>query len=187
MTESDSLIQSESNQRSCVNCQNHLCLQSKAAIVIVLWTVFVSATYTMIIEVEFAAVVVKNNHLHNAVTFPFSVFCAILAFIAILYPLIGLGRLKVVIFCFSLVLVSFTMAYIWLVAELILINYYHYTDTPSAILDVGGSAVMVTFVSLGGYQANFIQLGLDQQLSALSKNLALFVHWVMWVYTLVVL
>jgi peptide/histidine transporter 3/4 len=42
--------------------------------------------------------------------------------------------------------------------------------------------VLVTFmIGLVGYQANFIQLGLDQLLEASSEYLGLFVHWAEWI------
>ena len=42
--------------------------------------------------------------------------------------------------------------------------------------------VIVTFmIGLVGYQANFIQLGLDQLLEAPSEYLGLFVHWAEWI------
>ena len=186
MSESDSLIQSESNQRSCVKCQSHLCLQSKAAIMIVLWTVFIGSVHTTVVEV--AAVIVANNPIHNIVAYSVCTIYSVLAFIAMLYPLLGFvsdsicGRFKVVISCFCAVLFSYLSVYTCSWASLILDEHYHFTHLPLGISVIGGSSLLITLVSLGGYQANFIQLGLDQQLSAPSKDLALFVHWVMWAY-----
>ena len=105
-----------------------------------------------------------------------------------MYPLIGYvadagcGRFKMVISSFSLVLFSYLEAFICLLSQLILGKYYHHPHVPQAITVISISASIVMFVSVGGYQANFIQLGLDQQLSAPSRDLALFVHWVMWAY-----
>ena len=45
---------------------------------------------------------------------------------------------------------------------------------------------MILFViGLIGYQANFIQFGLDQLLEASSEYLGLFVHWAVWVKNVV--
>ena len=99
-----------------------------------------------------------------------------------LYPLIGFmadSSCGCFISSFCLLLFSYLTAYICVVVKLILIKYYYDTCMPSAIWVI---ALLVIFISLGRYRTNFIQLGLDQQLSALSKDLALFVHWVMWAY-----
>ena len=64
MSELDSLIQSESNKRNCVKCQSRLCLQSKAATVIVLWTVFIGAVCTTVAEV---VAFVKDNNVASSV------------------------------------------------------------------------------------------------------------------------
>ena len=45
--------------------------------------------------------------------------------------------------------------------------------------------MFITIVlSLSCYQANIIQLGLDQLLEAPSEKLSQFIHWLMWAYTL---
>ena len=66
MSESDSLIKRESNKRSRVKCQSHLCLQSKAAILIVLWTMFIGIVYTTVWVVAEAFILMgkydQQNH-----------------------------------------------------------------------------------------------------------------------------
>ena len=42
-------------------------------------------------------------------------------------------------------------------------------------------AMLIFMFGLIGYQANFIQLGLDQLLEAPSEYLGLFVHWAKWI------
>ena len=92
MSESDGLIPSETNQQSCVKCQNCLCSQSKASILIILWTVFIGAAYTLLC-IGFTRIVQKSQiagrTLDSVVTYPVSIFYSILAIVAMLYPLIG--------------------------------------------------------------------------------------------------
>ena len=51
---------------------------------------------------------------------------------------------------------------------------------PELFYLVSGSSLLFLITGLSGYQANFIQLGLDQLLEAPSEYLGLFVHWVEW-------
>ena len=77
---------------------------------IVLWTVFIGAAHTTVVEVT--AVGILNNVIGDIVICSASIVYAVLAFVTMLYPLIGFvadaicGRFKVVISCFSLVLFS---------------------------------------------------------------------------------
>ena len=112
-----------------------------------------------------------------------------MAVVALLYPVIGFvadvccGRFKVVIFCFSLVLFSYLACYFSIVSYLFLeVKHPHFTVVPSAILVIFVASVLLGFIGLIEYQANFIQLGLDQQTTAPSEDLALFVHWAMWAH-----
>lgn len=113
MSESDNLIPSETNKQTCVKCPSRLCLQSKAAILIVLWTVFVGAVYTAVCGVFASSIKshqIQTHKIDSVVTYPVSIFYSILAIIAMLYPLIGFmadascGRFKVIVSCFCLVL-----------------------------------------------------------------------------------
>ena len=69
-------------------------------------------------------------------------------------------------------------------AYLVRLEYYHVWHIDSANSAIGCIAMLACLIGLGGYQANFIQLGLDQLLSAPSEDLALFVHWAIWAYNL---
>ena len=40
--------------------------------------------------------------------------------------------------------------------------------------------IVIFFIGLAYYQANFIQFGLDQLLEAPSSSLAFFIHWIIW-------
>ena len=169
-----------------------LCILSRAGILIILWTIFFGLVYTSICTT--AAVFILSNHDHTLVgsvaTYPMSIMYAGLAVVAMFYPLIGFladvscGRHKVVIVCFSLVLFSFLALYICLVTYLVRSNYYHVWDVDPAVSVIGCIVILVSLIGLGGYQANFIQFGLDQLLSAPSEHLALFIHWAVWAFNL---
>ena len=93
MSESDNLIPSDTNQPS---CHSRLCLQSKAAILVVLWTVFIGTVYTVVC-IGFAIVVNKNqlvgSTVDSVVTYPASIVYSILAIVSMLYPLSNCLRL----------------------------------------------------------------------------------------------
>ena len=150
--------------------------KSKSAILIILWTVFTGAAYATLMIV--ATPVIVNNYQYMSadreVTYPVAMLYTGMAIVATLYPVIGLiadvscGRFKVVIGCFSLIVVSYLVAYICLVADLLLISQ---TDlerrAPPPIIVIASIAVLLIFIGFAGYQVNFIQLGLDQLITAL--------------------
>ena len=127
----------------------------------------------------------------SEVTYPIAMLYTGMALVATLYPVIGFiadvscGRFKVVIGCFSLIVVSYLLVYICLVAYLLVIKQ---TDlehhAPPPIIVIASIAILLIFVGFAGYQANFIQLGLDQLMTAPSQDLALFVHWATWAFAL---
>ena len=48
------------------------------------------------------------------------------------------------------------------------------------VITLAALSLLLFMPGLAGYQANFIQFGLDQLLEAPSSSLALFIHWIMW-------
>ena len=169
-----------------------MCIPSKAGTLIILWTILFGFVYTAMCVT--AAVITLNNHgltlVDSVVTYPTSIMYAALAIVAMFYPLIGFladvscGRFRVVIFCYSLVLFATLILYICMVAILVRAEYYHIRWVHPAISAITCIVALASLIGLGGYQANFIQFGLDQLLSAPSEDLALFVHWAMWAYNL---
>ena len=152
----------------------------KAVTLIILWTVCIGIVYTSLCAV--CAVIIAKNHLKgnkvdSIATYPIIIIYAVLAIVATLYPFIGFvadvscGRFKIVISCFCLVLFSYLVTCICLVAVEILKEYYGKPRTPPAIAIIAIIATTLMFIGFGGFQANFIQLGLDQQLTAPSKDL----------------
>ena len=170
----------------------HICLPSKAAILIILWTAVVGTVYIFITGAT-AASIMTSKYAH---TFDVGVIGSIpqvvLAVIMTFYPLSGFiadvccGRFKIVIISINLILVSIVMI---CVMALILTGEHidnhisvSYLLHKEGILILLLSLVAVIFfiVGLTGYQANIIQFGLDQLLEAPCEYLGLFSHWATW-------
>ena len=102
----------------------------------------------------------------------------------LLYPLLGwlsdtyFTRYKVIRLAF--IVVSVTMA-VFLVCDIVYINYnvYNYLTRGIAILVII-PAILFTLISLGMFEANIIQFGMDQLLEATSSQLSSFIHWYFW-------
>ena len=189
-SEMDSLLPKQ-QRRHHARPQSNLCIQSKAAILIILWTLFIGFAFTTFLILGTYAII--NSYYwrttDEVATYPATLLYGGMAVVALLYPVIGFvadvccGRFKVVMFCFSLVLFSYLACYISVMSETILaVKHPKHPTVPSAILVTCFISILLTFIGFAGYQANFIQLGLDQQTTAPSEDLALFVHWAMWAH-----
>ena len=197
MSDSESCSETESLLRThqgCVKRCNwrHSCLESKSAILIIIWSVLIGMAYTTVLA-GIDVIIIDNNvriKFDGVEPYAMNVVYFVLATLALLHPLIGFiadvscGRFKVVMFSASLVLISFTIAYICVYISVIQIWYNSQPHINTVIIAVGSIATPLIFIGFAGYHANFIQLGLDQQISAPSEDLALFVHWTMWTYNL---
>ena len=178
----------------CISClpSKHLCLPSKAAILILLWTAIVGAMYHNLVSLS--ALLVLSNQTPNAVLSQYEPLpYAILAIVMMFYPVSGFiadvccGRLKIVVI--SLVCLSIC----WI---LLLLGLFVLVTIPHPIFlllrhNQGILVVILTFlmlfafiIGLAGYQANFIQLGLDQLFEAPSQYLGLFIHYASWAFRL---
>ena len=158
----------------------------------------VSELYTLI-QVLIAAMLgnyvsMGGNHLVNAVSPPIGFVYAILAVIAMFYPLSGFladvccGRFKTITVGLNIILVSSIIVIVTLTVWISILNQHNLVFVPikkSVPLFVFGFSAAF-FIEIGYvlYQANFIQFGLDQLIEAPSINLSLFVHWAVWTDTL---
>ena len=95
----------------CISCppSKHLCLPSKAAILILLWTIIVGATYHDL--VGFSALLVLSNTTPNAILSEYEPLpYALLAIVMMFYPVSGFiadvccGRLKAVVISLAFIL-----------------------------------------------------------------------------------
>lgn len=135
-----------------------------------------------------------SSKLGGLVTVPLAILYGVLAVVTLLYPIIGFlsdlgcSRFKVIIASFSLTLLSMLLIYVFVFFYLALAVSYEYKLIDKIynplVFAVGPIAGLTLYIGFAGYQANFIQLGINQHISSPSKELALLIHWVMWSYSL---
>ena len=176
-----------SKAKSCLS--SNLCLPSKAAIILLLWTAILSYTETLISKiVTIDSVSIPHMYKSHEVYIDLVVY-AILAVIIITYPLWGFvadfccGRFKVVITSLCLFTVA---AVLGCPVTLSLIGkdlggsfkYGDFFKSDNVAIFIPLLIGFILFVvGFSGYMANFIQLGLDQLHEAQSEYLGLFAHY----------
>ena len=174
----------------------HLCLPSKAAVLILFWSGIVGATFTLAMDATVAVGVALNVNknsqwqVHNVVMSVLIPYVC-LAFAMLLYPLSGFmadvccGRYRSVMI--SLCVLASSLICFTIGCSILALNEAKavHVDSHSTGYRVGKDLLIIIvivafvlfFIGLSGFQANFIQLGLDQLLEAPSEYLGLFVHW----------
>ena len=172
----------------------HLCLPSKAAVLILLWSAIVGTAYSLATDatVAIGIVLAQDKIKFNNVLINILIPYVCLALVMLLYPLSGFmadiwcGRYKSVIISMCILMCSFIGFAVGCVLNLI--NDIHHINYHSELYKVGKDflivivvlAFLLFIIGLSGFQANFIQLGLDQLHEAPSEYLGIFVHWAMW-------
>ena len=179
------------------NCcwPKNICLPSKSAILIILWSMLVGTVYTFLMGIVAVSVVYgKYKRVDIDIGLIGSIPPALLAVIMTLYPISGFiadvccGRFKTVIVSVYLILfslVAFCCSALIMIIEQVGIHFFFrkivYEESALVFAIIFFVIFSVLFiVGLAGYQANFIQLGLDQLLEAPSEYLGLFTHWATW-------
>ena len=175
-----------------------LCLPSKAAVLILFWTLVVSAIYKTAEQgIMYTAERLKEReqkHLHFLATNHFDILLTYLVFVVLLlvYPLAGFvadvccGRYRAVIIslcfllCGSACLALVTALLFSHVIRSPFSDHTNIRQNSNVFFALSSLGLFFLIPGLSGYQANFIQLGLDQLLEAPSEYLGLFVHWVEW-------
>ena len=186
-------VRSLFRQLSCRPC--NICIKSKAAMLILVWSVVIGAIYLSLLA-GFAALgfalqnnVIKQHMKLNLVICVFVVECVILALAMLLYPVSGYiadvhcGRYKTV---------TCSFIFLWIAAFSlscasgigIKVSFRKFGDFAAPFGVLVAVSLILIILSLACYQANVFQLGLDQLFEAPSGKLGLFVHWLMWTYTL---
>ena len=174
--DSSSLLQRKS---VCISCppSKHLCLPSKAAILILLWTIIVGATYHNLVGLS--ALLILSNPTPSAILSEYEPLpYAVLAIVMMFYLLSGFiadvccGRLKAVIIslisfvvCWVLVFMGLTTLVTIPHPTVLAITYSRDFSCHSSVF-----SLVAFLIGLVGYQANFIQLGLIR-LTLWSTNL----------------
>ena len=171
----------------------HLCLPSKAAVLILFWTLVVSAIYTTATESAGVVAQIVSNKIHiGGPNLNEKIFFSYLSFAlaSLFYPLAGfladvyVGRYRVVIISLLLLFSSHLclsiVSILYLTRVIVPESDGKITKNPILFIILGAIASFLSIIGLAGYQANYIQFGLDQLLEARSEYLGLFVHWVQW-------
>ena len=204
-TESSSLLRQpvineasiQNQQESSYSCK-HLCLPSKAAILMIFWTVAVGMVYNLVLLLAVAFVYTHPLSISFDISLSFNDYLpyAILAFVGMLYPLSGFiadvccGRLKVVVTGLYFIL---TFVLLVCLSEIILLvdkshsltTYTIFHQTKEIIAFILVLVSLINFViGLASYQANLVQLGLDQLFEAPSQYLSLFILYASWAFKL---
>ena len=74
---------------NCIKCLSPLCSQSKAATLIIVWTVLIGVVYTMMNAVSATLIanhIMDEDKVESVMTYPVIILYAILAILAMLYP-----------------------------------------------------------------------------------------------------
>ena len=179
----------------CILCppSKHFCLPSKAAILILLWTIIVGAMYHYLVGLS--AILVMSVPQPNTILSVYEPLpYAILAIVMMFYPLSGFiadvccGRMKTVVISLISLLICWVLFLLGLSVSVtikqsrVLLAIRHNQGIFVLILAV--LSLLFFIIGLTGYQANFIQLGLDQLFEAPSQHLGLFVHYATWAFRL---
>ena len=167
-----------------------LCLPSKAAVLILVWMLVVSAIYSTIQDGTLAAISInrKTATQNSDLLLTYLVF----VLMSMLYPFAGFiadvccGRYKTVIVSLCFLLCGFAC-----IGLTIVLNLEHVVESPfikatkrknpGLFCMLVGSGILFIILGLSGFHANIIQLGLDQLMDASSEYLGLFVHWIRWI------
>jgi hypothetical protein len=187
-----------SHQLQNLKLSKYLCLSSKAAILIILWATVVGTAYTLIQDLV-AVSILGSRYAHIAdVAILDLIPYVTLTLVMIFYPLSGFiadvccGRFRTVMFSLTLMLLCFM-----LLGIACILAFYETESNSIFTLNRGlqpqyeesiAGIILLSFVlalfiiGLVGFQANYIQLGLDQLLEASTEHLALFIHYATWVF-----
>ena len=170
-----------------------LCLPSTTAVLILLWTLVVSAIYSTVTDgVGIASnFVSKKIHTHNLKGGTNEkIFFSYLGFVlaSLFYPLAGfvadvcIGRYRAVIISLLLLLcalLSFSLDSILYLLHVIRSDQSGYiVKNLILFIILGAIGFIFSAIGLAGYRANHVQFGLDQLLEAPSEYQGLFVHWI---------
>ena len=172
------------------------CQRYKAVLLILVWTMIVGEL--LMLQKALIGCFIDNyvptgiNHFSNSVSSPLAFAYAILAVIAMFYPLGGFladvccGRFKTVMIglCFLSfhAVVAIIIPVVWVVVTQhppFLLQQYNFKEVAPYYF-VGFCAFFLAMLGIVAFQANFIQLGLDQLMDAPSISLSIFVHAAAW-------
>ena len=177
----------------------HLCLPSKAAVLILFWTTSVGVLYhfsmLILLDTLLSKATLKAMHSKLSILYNNPLAYAVLAVVMMFYPLSGFiadvccGRMKTIVV--SLIIHLSCNIFLLLGLSVNESDALHDEDLDHVTLleNEGILAIIlivifvITFIiGLVGYQANIIQFGLDQLFEAPSQYLGLFIHYATWTF-----
>ena len=174
-------------------CTKHLlsrltCKLTNAAIIITLINIFMSVCYAIIVNITVIGGSLHNDMGHIALT-----MYSLTAVVSLFYPVSGFiadvycGRYRVIFIGICLMFVACTaLAVDSMLTVMTTIRegrtWYSTSSFTAQLISTYLAIIFIAAFIIGfaGYQANFIQFGLDQLLESPSKSLVLFIHWVIW-------
>ena len=164
-----------------------VCELSRAAVFIILINVVVSAAFATLMNS-----IMYVGYVSKGVAASIGIVYSIVAVISLFSPLSGFladvlcGRYRVILVSIVFQFIAFFFYSIMAIATLIcgigiwVTSHYGGGGIALFFLIVAGVAFILFAFGLAGYQANYVQFGLDQLLEAPSTTLALFIHWMSW-------
>ena len=163
----------------------HFCLPSKPVFLIYLWSSVVGAIFAAAFDIIIGlGVSAQHNTNRDVLVWLIVAPYAVLTLVLLLYPVSGFladvccGRYRTI--TFSLFLLWCAFVPLSIVSVLLFLDI----KKTASYIPLGGIAFILITTGLAGYQANIIQLGLDQLHEAPCRYLGLFIHWNGWCGTL---
>ena len=164
-----------------------LCVASKAALLVLLWNVFIGGLCSIGRDFTFIYLIILIYKYCNIdISFSIVVLYSLTAIVYLFYPLSGFladvcfGRFNTIF----LSLTSFVCSVIagFLSSLLCLLPIGPILQSIPFLFSC--FCFFIAMLAVTSYKANCIQFGLDQLLEAPSQHQALFVHWAKWCYDL---
>ena len=166
-------------------------IPSKSAVLILFWSVVVGAIYmTAKGGINFSAAQLGQNKIDFFRSYDILITRTVFVTVFVLYPIAGFladtrfGRYKVILTSLCLL----TVGMVFLSVDSILyytkyaVHLFNKSGQHGVVLFsiIAFSGLVTIILGFAGYEANFIQFGIDQLADAPSEYLGLFVHWVEW-------
>ena len=183
-------------------CCRQIYLQHKAVVLILVWTMIVGELLALeqlligaFIENYVPLSNKANDYFTNSVSSQLAFVYAILAVIAMFYPLGGFladvycGRFKMVMIGLGFLTFSFSSLIVVFVWFGIITKFGHHSfkllrEYPfkevAPVYFIGFGTYCLSAFGIVAFQANSIQLGLDQLMDTPSRGLSIFIHLAVW-------
>ena len=158
------------------------CISSKGALAILMWSFAVLSLYCFRLNLDSST----QPLLLQFIFIDYGVRAAIYCF----YPIAGYladhrcGRYKTVVFGLWLLLPSILLSAIYI--SLVIIFNFHVEETIVPVFLFEIIFVLLLALSTVSFNANVIQLGMDQLYDFPVEDQSLFIHWFVWVFYLTV-